>query len=143
MATLTPGTAGPLERLNSFINASSTIAEVAGAKIDAPAHKAVMYDANGDVVLATSGEDMIGAILSSSPDPIEIGQTVHILIKDIGLLSAGAAIAKGDLLTADSNGQVVPAEDGDFIIGRALTAASAKDEVVQAQINSMGFKPAP
>ena len=136
---LTPGAVGPLEWLNSFINNSATIWEKAGAQIDEPAHKAVMYDANGNVVIATDGESAIGTILSSSLDPILEGAPVHILIKYIGLLSASAAIAKGKLLTIDANGQGTPAQSGDFIFGRAYTATSGAGETVQIQINPMGF----
>jgi hypothetical protein len=140
MATpIKPGEVGPLERLNSFINNSATIVEKAGAQLNAPAHKAVMYDADGNVVLATSGEKAIGTVLSSSPDPIAAGAPVHILIKYIGLLAAGGAIAKGDLVTIDANGQGVPAQTGDFIFGRAYTAANEAGEAVQVQINPMGF----
>jgi hypothetical protein len=141
-SSLTPGTVGPNERLNAFINASPTICEQAGARIDDPAHKAVMYDADGNAVLATSGDKAIGVILSSAPDPIVKGEDVHILVKYIGLLSAGSAIAKGDLLTINAKGQGVPAKSGDFIFGRAFTAAMEAGETVQVQIHPMGYKPA-
>jgi len=133
---------GPLERLNSLINNSATMTENAGVNIIDPAHKAVMYDTDGNVVIATSGEAAIGVILSSSFDPIYQGRQVHFLIKNIGLISAGGAINKGDLITINATGQAVVAGDGDFIFGRAFTAATVADEAVQAQINQMGFMPA-
>ena len=142
MATpLLPGQIGPLEYLNSFINASPTIWEKAGVQIDEPAHKAVMYDANGNVVIATSGDVAIGIILSSSLDPILQSKPVHILIKYIGLLAMSEPVAKGALLTIDANGQGAIAQSGDFIFGRAITAANAADEVAQVQINQMGYMP--
>jgi len=136
---MTPGTIGPLERLTSFINNSATIVENAGVDIAAPAHKAVMYDTDGNVVIATNGEEAIGVILSSSLDPIQQGRQVHILIKYIGLLEAGGAIAKGDFVTINANGQGVKAQSGDFIFGRAFTAAETAGEAVQVQINQMGY----
>jgi hypothetical protein len=140
---LTPGQVGPLEQLNSFVNASPTIEARAGAEIDEPAHKAVMFDSDGNVVIATSGDKAIGTILSSSPDPIHAGEPVHILIKYIGLAVAGAAIAKGDLVTVNATGQVITADEGDFIFGRAFTAATAAGQAVQVQINGMGYIPVP
>ena len=134
----TSGTIGPLERLNSFINQSPTIYEKAGAEIKAPAHKAVMYDAGGDVVIATDASRAIGVILSSSPDPIAAGAPVHVLVKDIGLLEAGGAIDKGDFVTINAAGQGVKAASGSFIFGRALTAPKEAGEAVQVQINPMG-----
>jgi len=136
---LVPGQVGPLERLNSFINNSSTIIENAGAQINDPAHKAVMYDGDGNVVLATSGVNAIGLILSSTLDPIAAGAPVHILVKNIGLVTAGAAVAKGGKITIDGNGCAVPAASGGFIFGRAFTAAAEAGEVVQVQVNPMGF----
>ena len=136
---LTPGVIGPLEWLNSFINQSPTIQEKAGAQIDNPAHLAVMYDTDGNVVPATSGDKAIGTILSSSLDPIAEGAPVHILIKYIGLAQAGAAIAKGDFVTINATGQAIPATSGAFIFGRAFTAATDVGQAVQVQINQMGF----
>ena len=142
MATpLMPGQVGPLEWLNSFINNSATIKELAGAELDAPAHKAVMYDTNGNVVIATSGDVAIGTILSSSLDPILQGAPVHILIKYIGLLVCSSPIAKGDLVTIDANGMGETAASGNFIFGRAFTATTAAGQAVQVQINPMGYKP--
>jgi len=129
---------GELERLNSTINNSSTIVEKAGANIVEPAHKAVMYDGEGNVIVATNGETTIGFILSASLDPIEKGRQAHILIKDIGYGSAAVAVKKGDLLTVE-NGLVKPAAAGDFIVGRAFSAANP-GAVVHVQVKHMGVK---
>lgn len=130
---------GKLERLNAFINNSATIKEYAGAEIADPAHKAVMYDTDGNVVVATSGDKAIGLVLSDTLDPVKKGGEVNVLIKYIGLGVAGAAIKKGDLLTVNGSGQLIPVTSGSFIFGRAFTAASATGEAVQVQINHMGY----
>ena len=130
---------GALERLNAFINNSATITEVVGAAgIATPVHRAVMYDTDGNVVLATSGETAIGLVLSNTLEPKAAGERVHVLIKQIGLVEAGAAITKGDLVTINATGQAIPAAAGDFIFGRAFTAAPA-GAAAQVQINQMGF----
>ena len=135
------GKIGALERLNAFINNSATITELVGqAGIQAPVHKAVMYDGDGNVVLADGGNKAIGIILSNTIEPKTAGERVHILIKNIGLLEAGAAIAKGDLVTINSKGQGQKAARGNFIFGRAFTAAGA-GEAVQVQIKHMGVMP--
>ncbi len=122
------------ERLNAFINESPTIAEKAGADIPAPAHKAVMYDVNGDIVLATDGDKAIGLLLSDTLDPIKAGETVTVLISAIGLMEAGGAIAKGDPVTVNTSGQGIPAAAGAAFFGRALTAAGAAGELIQIRI---------
>ncbi|MCL2388111.1 MAG: DUF2190 family protein [Defluviitaleaceae bacterium] len=133
--------AGALERLNSSINNSSTIVAVAGVDILGPAHKAVMYDSSGNVVIATSGDVAIGTVLSSSLDPIRAGREVHIAIKNIILMEAGDEIAIGDKITVNAQGQAETADSGSFIFGRAFEAATAAGQVIQVQINQMGFMP--
>ncbi len=123
-----------MERLNAFINDSPTIAEKAGADIAAPAHKAVMYDEDGNVVLATSGDAAIGLLLSDNLDPLRKGQTVTVLISAIGLLEAGGAIAKGAAVTINANGQGITATADDAIFGRAFTAAASAGECIQIRI---------
>lgn len=131
--------AGALERLNSSINNSATMVGTAAADIPGPAHRFVMYDADGNIAIATSAEAAIGTILSSTLDPIFAGRPIHFLIKYIGLVEAGAAIDIGALCTIDTDGRVIPAEEGDFIVGRAFEAATVMGDVVQFQINQMGY----
>ncbi|MCL2215404.1 MAG: DUF2190 family protein [Defluviitaleaceae bacterium] len=128
-----------VRRFNAMINNSPTIAETLGADMTNVPHRAVMYDTNGNVVLATAGDAAIGVVLSSTMEPLTAGAQVSILIKNIGLVEAGAIIAKGDLLTVNADGVVVPATSGDGIFGRAFTAAGAPGEIIQVQINFMGY----
>lgn len=133
------------EYLNAFIQNSATITEKAGTDLTNPRHLAVMYDTNGNVVIATSGDKAIGLVLSDTPQndsgnpSVKAGRDLNILIKYIGLGTAGGAIVKGDLLTVNATGQVTTAASGDFIFGRAFTAATAAGETVQVQINPMGY----
>jgi hypothetical protein len=127
-----------LERLNAFINSSATISEPAGAAIDAPANKAVMYDAGGGAVLADDGSKAMGIALCDSPGRAEKGQALSVLIKDIGLLEAGGAIAKGDPVTINASGQGVKAASGQFIFGWARTAAG-EGALAQVQITRSGY----
>ena len=127
------------EYLNAFINNSDTIAEKAGAELKNARHKAVMYDSDGNVIIATSGDKAIGVVLSNTAETVEKGYDLHILIKQIGLVEAGGAIAKGDLVTVNSTGQVTKAASGEFIFGRAYTAAEVAEGLVQVQINHMGI----
>jgi hypothetical protein len=131
--------------VNSFINNSPTIRENAGADIVNAAHKAVAYDANGNVILATSGYIAIGLVLGDATAidtgtqlTTKTGFPLDILIKEIGLLEAGGDIAKGDLVTINAEGQGVKAGAGDFIFGLAFTAA-AEGEAAQVQITRSGY----
>lgn len=129
---------GGHDYLNAFINESSTIAEKAGEKLENPAYKAVMYNSDGNVVIADKGDTAIGVVLGNCLDSVNKGDSINILIKDIGLIEAGGVIAKGDAVSVNDKGQAVKAEAGSFIFGFAFGSAKAKGELVQVQINKAG-----
>lgn len=127
------------EYLNAFMNNSATIREVAGAEIKNAAHKAVSYNADGKVILpAAAGDPAVGFILSDTLDLAD-GDETNILIKDIGLGEASAAIAKGAAVTVTTAGTLAKAESGNFILGFAMTAASAAGELIQVQLTKSGY----
>ena len=131
--------------LNAFMNNSATIRDVLKADIKDAPHKAVVYDTDGKLIVpAVAGDPAVGLILSDTPANYEgvtkAGTEVDVLIKDIGLGTASGAIAKGDLVTTDTDGKLKKAEDGNFIFGMAMTAAGADGELVQVQITKGGYK---
>lgn len=137
------------EFLTAFIDNSPTRRETLGANIANAPHKAVMYDTNGNIVLATDAAKAVGILLSDTHQSdidgtltAKKGEEATIIVKNIGLLEAGAAIAKGDWITINANGQGEPATAGKFIFGRAFTAASAAGELVQVMICPAGTAPA-
>ncbi len=134
------------EFLNAFINDSNTISVTLGADIPNAPHKAVMFDSNGDAVLATDASKSIGILLSNttqtnlSGTPTALkGNSACVLIKNIGLLEAGDAIPKGSLVTINPSGQGITATPGSFIFGRAFTAANASGQLFQVLINPAGY----
>lgn len=136
------------EYLTAFIDNSPTRRETLGENIENAPHKAVMYNTDGNIVLATDAEKAVGILLSDTHQTningtmtAKKGEETTVLIKNIGLLEAGAAIAKGDLVTINATGQGEPATAGSFIFGRAFTAAAAKGELVQVQICPAGTMP--
>ena len=92
------------------INNSATIVEKAGAEIADCRNKIMKYDGNGNVVLATAGTDIpVGVALieagyndisGAESGKVAIGDDVDILVKDIGFVLTGAAITKGQEITA-------------------------------------------
>lgn len=130
--------------LNAFMNNSATIRDVLAADVmDAP-HKAVAYNADGKLALpAADGDPAIGLILGDAPandsGATPAGTEVDVLIKDIGLMEAGAAVAKGDFLTATKDGTARKSAAGEYIFGIAMTAASAAGELVQVRITQSGY----
>lgn len=130
--------------LNAFINNSATIRDVLAADVTDAPHKAVTYDSDGKLILpAAAGDPAIGFILSDTPATIEgvtkAGTEVDVLIKNIGLALAGGAISKGDFVTTDATGALTKAESGNYILGIAMTQATAAGELVQVQITHSGY----
>lgn len=123
------------------INTSSVVAEIAGADIENAAFCAVEYDENGNVVLCdTEGEIVAGIVLPETTQKISAGEDITIQIKDIGLCKVGAEIKKGQEVMVDTKGRVVPATAGKFVVGYAVTTASAENEVIQVDIRKCGYK---
>ena len=118
-------------------NQSATIAELAGAKVEDVRNLIMKYDDNGNVVPATAGTDIpVGVALIESglnditgPNAgmVEVGDQVDILIKDRGVVLAGAAIKKGQEVAAGANGLAAVAAAGDYVLGIALGHANEGD----------------
>lgn len=118
-------------------NQSPTIVELAGAKIDDVRNLIMKYDAQGNVVPATAGTDIpVGIALietgynditGQTSGMVEIGGNVDILIKDRGVVLAGATIKKGQEVAAGATGLAAVAVSGDYVLGIALGNANEGD----------------
>lgn len=125
------------------INQSVTIVEKAGADIVDVRNRIMKYDENGCVVLAAAGADMpVGvAIIEAGYNDItgvesgkvKAGNDVDIVIKDMTVVLAGAAIKKGQEVAAGADGKAAVAAAGNYVIGIALDNAEA-DEYLPIQI---------
>ena len=125
------------------INPSATIVEKAGAEITDVRNRIVKFDENGNVILATAGTDIpVGiAIIEAGYNDIsgvesgkvKAGENVDILIKDMGVVLAGATIKKGQEVAAGADGLAAAAAAGNYVLGIALDNAEA-GEFVEIQI---------
>lgn len=117
------------------INQSPTIVEKAGAVIDDVRNLILKYDDSGNVVLATAGTDIpVGIALIESgyndisgatAGKVAVGDDVDILVKDMGVVLAGAAIKKGQEVAAGADGKAAVAASGNYVLGIALDNAKA------------------
>lgn len=124
-------------------NQSPTIAELAGAAIEDVRNLIMKYDENGAVVLATAGTDIpvgialieagFNDITGQTAGKVEKGDQVDILIKDRGVVLAGATIKKGQEVAAGANGMAAVAASGNYVLGIALGNA-AEGEYLEVQI---------
>lgn len=123
----------------SQINPSHTLVEKAGAEIADVRNKIMKYDDNGDVVLATAGTDIplgiaiieagYNDISGENSGKVAKGDYVDVLVKDIGVVLAGATIKKGQELTAGADGLAAVAASGNYVFGIALENAAANEYV--------------
>ena len=124
-------------------NQSATIVELAGAKVEDVRNLIMKYDGNGNVVPATAGTDIpVGIALietgynditGQTSGMVEVGDNVDILIKDRGVVLAGAAIKKGQEVAAGANGMAAVAASGNYVLGIALGNAN-EGEYLEVQI---------
>lgn len=124
-------------------NQSATIVEQAGAEIADVRNLIMKFDDSGNVVPATAGTDIpvgIALIEAGCNDisgvesgKVAVGEDVDILIKDRGVVLAGAAVKKGQEVAAGSGGMAVVAESGNYVLGIALDNA-AEGEYLEIQI---------
>lgn len=125
-------------------NQSLTIVEAAGAACDDVRNLIMKFDSNGNVVPATAGTDIpIGIALietgfnditGQTSGKVAVGDNVDILIKDRGVVLAGASIKKGQEVTAGENGLAAVAASGNYVLGIALGNAEA-GEYLEVQIS--------
>ena len=125
--------------LGTAINPSPTIVMPAKAAITNPRYLALAVDA-GKVKLPAAGDPVIGIAIGEN-DTVAADEMVDIQIKDIGKWIASGTIAVGAEVATDANGKAATAASGDFIVGFALTAASAAGDIIQVQITKSGYKP--
>lgn len=115
------------------INESPVIVDKAGAALADVRGRAVKFDGTGAIVLAGAGEKALGVGIMTNDTEIKVGEDVHVQIKDIGLVYAGAAITKGKELQVGTNGALIPAT-GDTAVAIALEAATGAGVYVKAII---------
>lgn len=119
------------------MNPSPTIVEQAGAEIADVRNRIMKYDSNGKVVLATAGTDIpLGIALieagyndmtGNESGKVAAGGDVDIQVKDMGMVLAGATIAKGNEIAAGAGGVAAVAAAGDYVLGIALEGAASGD----------------
>lgn len=95
---------------------------------------AVRRTATGIALAGAASVDFLG-ILQDDPD---IGEAGTVKVRDVSKAKAGAAIAAGARLTTDATGRLITAAATNPIVGRALEAAAAADDLFAAEINPGG-----
>lgn len=121
------------------INESPVIAGTLASAVEGQvAFHAVAFDTNGKLVIANASATPIGIATPDAGEAREAGDEITVQVSAIGIALAGGTIKKGEPLASDANGKLVKATSGKFILGFALTDATA-DKAVTVQISKSGF----
>jgi len=108
----------------------------AAADLSAKQYHAVKVSAAGAVNLAGLGEDAVGIIQNK---PI-LGEAVELAIEtDVTKMVAGGIVGAGTKVAVDANGKAKVAAAGQYIIGTALEATGAADELLTLLLKSNGL----
>ncbi len=119
------------------INTSATVTFPAGADMADIGATAVAL-AEGGLFKPDAGAEVLGVVPVSEDESYKKGDDITVQVKDIGIWKAGAELERGMLLAADSDGLCQEASSGQWVLARALTAASAKGDLIRVQIIHVG-----
>lgn len=126
---------------NSFeytgINTSATVTFPAGVQLADIGATAVKLTEEG-LALPEAGGEVLGIVPVSEDGDYKKGEDITVQVKDIGIWKAGAEIPVGALLAADGEGLCQEAATGQWVLARALTAASAKGDLIRVQVIHVG-----
>ena len=91
------------------------------------------------VAACGDGEKAVGILQDK---PAADGRAGNVRISGTSKVVAGAAIALGAEVASDANGKCVTAASGDYILGVALEAAGAANQIIAVTFYSAGAKKA-
>lgn len=101
----------------------------AGVDLSAKQNYLVKFDATSKgVIICEAGELPLGMNIENA----ELNQTTGVVCTSGEKVAAvaGAAVTAADQLASDATGRVVTATVGDFVVGVALEAAAAADDLI-------------
>lgn len=133
---------------NIIVSATQTTALTAGAFV---AIDTASTNKNAAVVKQAATTDNVFGVITFTPVQNQFGAGERIAIartNDIVFLPAAGAITAGALLTFNTSNKVTTAAAGNVVVGRAITPASAADELIQVELqfhapSSIAAAPAP
>lgn len=79
---------------------------------------------SGDQHLGVSSDELLFPLGTES-------QQMPVIVSGIALVKTGAAITKGAKVISDDDGKAIPFEEGIDVLGIALDAASAADQLIR------------
>jgi len=112
----------------------------ASADLSASQFKLVELDSNGRVAITNASTDQSIGVLQNKPNALGVASEVGLLNGSARLkVVAGAAVAIGAVLMADTSGRAVTGTTTNRRVGIALTAAGAAGELLEMNGTGAGI----
>lgn len=105
----------------SKLDEAHTWAALAASDLSTKLHYFAKVTTSGTIDLAADGGPVIGNLIEVD----EAGKSVSVQFGGIGKVVAAETIDEGAVLASDTNGKAVNAAVGDWIVGIAISPASA------------------
>lgn len=111
-----------------------SISREAAGDLSAEQYTFVVVDSNGQVgQQTTAGGDADGVLMNK---PNAQGVAAEVAISGVTKVVAGAVVAAGAKVQSDTTGRAITAATGDHVLGKALSAAAAANEVIEVLLVS-------
>lgn len=119
-----------------YVDTQSKFNIAAGADLSAKQYTFVKISGTG-VISAAAATDVVIGVLQNSP---KSGQVAEVAVSGITKLKASAAITAGALVGTTSTGLAVAVVAGTdttkFVLGQAITAAGAANDIITVAVDA-------
>lgn len=108
------------------------VAFEAAADLSAKQYRVMKMATGGKVDVFSGATDVPVGILQNKPTA---GQTAEVMLLGISKVDSDAALAVGDILAGQTDGQLEVVDAGDYPVGLCVEASGAAGEYASAMIN--------
>ena len=108
------------------------VAFEAAADLSAKQFRVMKMATGGKVDVFSGATDVPVGILQNKPTA---GQTAEVMVYGVSKVDSDAALAVGDILAGQTDGQAEVADSGDFPIGVCVLASGAAGELASVLLN--------
>ena len=124
----------------AFEESVESITREAAADLSAKQYFFMSIDSNGRINSTGAGLQADGVLQN---DPAALGRAGTLGFDGVSKVVAAAAIAKGALVASDASGKAVTAATGNRVLGIALEAATANNDIIAVNLRLQGGPVAP
>jgi Kef-type K+ transport system membrane component KefB len=122
-----------------YVDSQAVISIAAGADLSAKQYTFVKLSGTG-VISAAAATDVVIGVLQNAPTS---GKTAEVAITGVTKLKASAAISAGALVGTTSTGLAVAVVAGTdttkYVLGQAITAAGAANDIITVAVNCVNI----